>query len=280
LSAIRIPSSVEVLCEKSFSACGRLSSVICEPGSKLSRIEPSAFSGGIALSAICIPSSTEVLGERCFSGCDALSRLSFEAGSRPLRIERFAFDGCSSLSSVVFPPQLVPLDVSAFTGANIDDMSIDGDNSSFDISGDFLFDLRDSSSLLFYFGIKSDVMIPNSAESLHSACFGQRTSVCNVTFEFGSKVSRIGDSAFCRCPTLVSIAIPACAEVIGLKCFSDCPKLSVVTFESGSKVSQMGDSAFCGCISLSSLRVPPSLDAIGVECCCNYKNLPQIICGS
>jgi hypothetical protein len=45
LTSIIIPSSVEVLCKKCFCDCQSLTSVVFEQGSKLQRIEGSAFTG-------------------------------------------------------------------------------------------------------------------------------------------------------------------------------------------------------------------------------------------
>jgi hypothetical protein len=62
-----IPSSVEMLGECCFVRCGSLTSLTFESGSRLSRIESSAFRVA-GLIEIIVPSSVEVLAEECFAG--------------------------------------------------------------------------------------------------------------------------------------------------------------------------------------------------------------------
>jgi hypothetical protein len=162
----------------------------------------------------------------------------FESSSRPLRIEPFVFDACLSLLSLFIPPQLVLLDIHALTGTNLRLISVHDDNPSFHISGDFLTDAMGLFSILFYFGTESHVVIPNWAEFLYSGCFSRCQMVCNVNFESGSNVSRIGDSAFDKCFSLSSISIAASVEVIGRQCFRECSRLAIVTFESEKPNSQ------------------------------------------
>jgi hypothetical protein len=76
LIEIVIPSSVEMLCENCFLRCGSLTSVIFEPGSRLSRIEKATFSE-TGLIEIVIPSSVEILCECCFLRCGSLTSLVF-----------------------------------------------------------------------------------------------------------------------------------------------------------------------------------------------------------
>jgi hypothetical protein len=60
-----------------------------------------------------------------------------------------------------------------------------------------------------------------------------------VTFESGSKLSRIESFAFWHCPSLSSICIPSSVEVLCGNCFFQCGEGLRVTFESGSKLSSV-----------------------------------------
>jgi hypothetical protein len=55
-----IPRSVEILCDGSLCRRGALSGVTCEGGSKLLRIDKSAFSECQSLASICLTSSVEL----------------------------------------------------------------------------------------------------------------------------------------------------------------------------------------------------------------------------
>jgi hypothetical protein len=66
--SIVLPSSVVVLGESSFRECNSIESVFLENGSRLRRIEESAFSG-TGLGMIVIPCSVHDLGEWCLADC-------------------------------------------------------------------------------------------------------------------------------------------------------------------------------------------------------------------
>jgi hypothetical protein len=110
--SIVIPSSVVVLGEWSFSWCKSLESVTFESGSRLERIEESAFYC-TGLKSIEIPSPVVVLGKESFSWCMSLESVTFESGSRLERIEESAF--CpSGLKFIEIPDSVTFIDGSAF----------------------------------------------------------------------------------------------------------------------------------------------------------------------
>jgi hypothetical protein len=99
-----IPSPIELMTRERISDCGRLECAIFEQGSKLVRIDESAFRGS-ELQAIVIPCSVEILGPSCFCWCKSLISVTFESKSRLVRIEEFAFCG-SGLRNIVIPPSV------------------------------------------------------------------------------------------------------------------------------------------------------------------------------
>jgi hypothetical protein len=70
LKSVIVPSSIEALCKLSVHESGSIESVMSKAGSKLQRIEESAFYSG-GLKSIVIQSSIEVLCESCFSNCQS-----------------------------------------------------------------------------------------------------------------------------------------------------------------------------------------------------------------
>jgi hypothetical protein len=89
-------------------------------------------------------------------------------------------------------------------------------------------------------------------------CFHECKSLCEVTFESGSKLKEIGKGAFYMCG-IKSIGIPSNVEVIGAKCFYHCESLCEVTFESGSKLKEIGGNAFSEC-RIKSIGIPSNVD--------------------
>jgi hypothetical protein len=88
-------------------------------------------------------------------------------------------------------------------------------------------------------------------------------SLSSVTFESGSRLSRIEMEAFKR-TDLVEITLPASVEVLGEKSFSDCGLLSSIRFESQSGSREVGRNAFSG--------VPIRTKFRTKKCCLSWIN--------
>jgi hypothetical protein len=106
-------------------------------------------------------------------------------------------------------------------------------------------------------------------------CFSECKSLSTVTFESGSQLSSIAESAFWYCSSLSSIFIPSSVEMLGKYCFQGCDSLSTVTFESGSQLSSIAEYAFRSCSSLSSFCIPPCLQELG-KGAIDVRNLREI----
>jgi hypothetical protein len=81
-----------------------------------------------------------------------------------------------------------------------------------------------------------------------------------VTFESGSRLERIQESAFYE-SVLKSILIPSSVVVLGERSFYGCESLESVTFESGSRLERIGESAFHG-NGLRSILIPAGVTFI------------------
>jgi hypothetical protein len=82
-----------------------------------------------------------------------------------------------------------------------------------------------------------------------------------VTFESGSRLERIEESAF-QWSGLKSILIPSSVVVLGKSSFSWCKSLESVTFESGSRLELIEESAFQWS-GLKSILIPSSVVVLG-----------------
>jgi hypothetical protein len=103
--------------------------------------------------------------------------------------------------------------------------------------------------------------IPATLESFGPRCFSH-SSFYQFTFEYGSKLREIGESAFENCDCLKAIRIPDGVEEIPKLCFSDCSWLSDLSFAAGSKLRRIGEAAFSGCIRLQIVPLPGGLDCL------------------
>jgi hypothetical protein len=106
LSVIRIPASVQKICDECFSDCHYLWGVTFESGSNLSFVGDAAFQACASISSIIIPSSVEVLGRSCFRGCESLSSVTFESGSKLVFLGDDAFFACAEELSIWAPSSL------------------------------------------------------------------------------------------------------------------------------------------------------------------------------
>jgi hypothetical protein len=273
---VTIAQTIETLCDSCFAGCHTLSSVIFEPGSRLSRIENEAFRGCTVLASICIPSSVETLGGSCFWGCRSLSTLTFESDSRLLFIGPEAFWGCFSLLAICLPSRLRELDSMALVDSNLRQISIADGNCHFTVFGPFLMDF-DCISILHSFGTEPEVTIGRGVKQLGSCSFARSLRISSVIFETGSALASIGATAFMK-SSLLSICIPSSVGALGALCFSECRSLSTVTFEAGSKFRRVGSGTFRGCSTLSSKSLANGLSSdatlfwlsqlnVGLDCC-------------
>jgi hypothetical protein len=110
--SVVIPSSIVILGKSCFQWSKALKCVHFQSGSRLERIEESAF-GSSGLNSIVIPSSVLVLGRRSFQYCESLGSVIFESGSRLQRMEEFAFSR-SRIASIVIPSSVVVLGKEVF----------------------------------------------------------------------------------------------------------------------------------------------------------------------
>jgi hypothetical protein len=123
------------------------------------------------------------------------------------------------------------------------------------------------------------VMIPADVCEIGEKCFHLCGSLCEVTFETGSKLQRIEKSAFSQ-TDLKKMTIPSSVEVIGESCFHSCVSLSEVTFEgkfshtvsdsqvtfeTGSKLQRIEELAFWQ-TGLKKMTIPSSVEVIGENC--------------
>jgi hypothetical protein len=276
LRSIVVPSSVVVLGKESFHGCRSLESVTFESGSRLERIERSAFSGTVIFSnklkSVLIPSSVVVLGKRSFGQCKSLESVTFESGSRLERIEKRAFQG-SGLRSILIPSSVVVLGKESFHWCKSLESVIFESVSRLE---------RIEESAFFASELRS-IVIPASVAFLGASAFAAKSlnsiSVSRDNQYFRIRESFLEDicgSIICRYfGSCRSIVVPSSAVVLGEGCFSECKSLESATFESGPRLERIEASAFAKS-GLKSILIPSSVVVLGGESFNECKSLESV----
>ena len=113
--------------------------------------------------------------------------------------------------------------------------------------------------LIKYRGKGGNVTIPDGVTSIGNSAFSRCESLVSVAIPDG--VTSIGGSAFSWCKSLTSVTIPDSVTSIGNYAFSDCTSLTSVTMPDS--VTSIGGLAFSWCKSLTSVIIPDSVTSIG-----------------
>jgi hypothetical protein len=130
--------------------------------------------------------------------------------------------------------------------SSFEEIEIEAGNTNCLSSSDSLIALN-RTTLMGHFGLTENVIVCRDYDTLSSFSFTGCQRMLTVSFECGSKISRVENGISSQCHALKSICIPAGVEIFGESCFSDCSSLSQVTFESSSKLTEMGWQAFSKC---------------------------------
>jgi hypothetical protein len=134
------------------------------------------------------------------------------------RIEESAFYE-SGLKWIEIPSMVDFVCGSAFCARSLRSISVLADNQHFRIRGSFLEDV-DCCTICRHFGSWSSIKIPSSVVVLGRCCFCACKSLESVTFESGSRLERIEESAFARSSSK-SIRLPPSVTFIGRSAFVD-----------------------------------------------------------
>ncbi|MDE5755147.1 MAG: leucine-rich repeat domain-containing protein, partial [Oscillospiraceae bacterium] len=239
-----IPDTIEglpvtIIGENAFSFCRSLTAVII-PNSVTS-IEYSAFRSCFALKSIIIPNNVTSIGNSAFDDCHNLTSITIP--DSVTSIGDWAFCNCSSLTSITIPDSVTSIGNSAFSScSSLTAIHVDSENQYYmDVDG-ILFS-KNQTVLVKYPVGKTD-----------------------QSYSIPGSVTIIGDSAFERCSSLISITIPDSVTSIGSWAFYECSALTSITIPDS--VISIGDSAFDSCSSLTSVTIPDSVKNIGSYAFC------------
>jgi hypothetical protein len=208
---------------------------------------------------ICIPTSVKTIWADWITQDACLRTVSFEHNSRLLGIERTAF-GAMPIVSMCVPAATEKLYEWSVQSWLLQDIWFERGSKLSRIECAAFARCQSLTS------IRLPASLVSLGHRVGAECFGRCDSLSSVTFEPGSRLSRIEASAFHCCPSLLWICLPSSLEVLSRWCFADCSSLQSVTFESHSQLSNLADSTFRRCFSLSSMQIPSSVETHGPKC--------------
>jgi hypothetical protein len=191
--------------------------------------------------AVIIPSFIEIIGSSCFEMIDSLEKVTFGENSQLRRIGKKAF-AYSSLRKLMIPKSVEFIHGLAFLRTRLSSILLEPGCDRFSIHDGFAEDLL-TGSLAFYFGNARKIVVSKSILEIANFCFAMCKTIEEVTFEAGSSLTRIGNSAFAE-SSIRSILIPKSVEFIGAFCFHRCRSLRTIEVERPSSLIQIEDSAF------------------------------------
>lgn len=283
IKEINIPETVEIIGKSAFCYCDALSKANIP--TKIKEMGSYVFYYCTSLQEdIIIPPTIESIGDYIFEGsaiqsvtfkkgetpisitycmfrnCKSLSSVNFETGCLIQELESGCFAECTALSEITIPAEVSEIVSSAFRDCtSLKSVTFETGSKLTTIDG--YFNISQYSGVSFSGAFKgctslSSITIPASVETIAEGAFYDCTSLKEVKFEEGSKLSEIGGrasyndydynnhagkkwftaGAFENCKALTSITIPKGVMVIKPATFNNCSSLSEINFEKGSKL--------------------------------------------
>ena len=286
LETLVLPDSVLSIGEGAFGANGSLVDFVLPPN--LVSIGYSAFTYAKLSSTLVLPSTLTTIGDYAFNSASGIDVLIIEIGSQLTSIGFHAFSG-DNFTSISLPASVSSIDPAAFYGSGkLAEILVDQNNAFYSSTDGALFN-KDGTVLIQYpagnpasnYTVPSgvltigtsafssstltDILLPNTLLHIDNKAFSGLPYLVNVTFEAGSQLESIGESAFYNATSLSGITIPSSVQVIGQTAFYNAANMTYFTFETGSQLTTIGYQAFAGKDKLKSIWIPESVTSMGEE---------------
>lgn len=269
LRFISFGKNLEIICDAAFGYCSLLESIVFASNSRLREIKGpeipeshdssylgdmlyslhGAFSNCDKLESISFPSSLEIIGISAFQHCSSLKKVSFEDNSQLKKIDgraafsvgaklgelyasdfngysRGAFKGCSSLNEITLPNSIEEIGGSAFQSTAISELNWQD-----------LTHLTTIGELAFAYSKITSVFIPSNLESLGEGAFLNCTQLSSLSFNKGSKITKLGRFCFGTnntCSSLEQAILPA--SITSLGCTFSHRIMTSISFEQNSQL--------------------------------------------
>lgn len=216
---------------------------------QVTQIGEEAFRHNNYIETVTLPNSILVINSNAFESCAELSQINF--GNQLRTIADSAFSG-TNLQNVTIPDSVTAIGKQAF-GDCVNLETVKLPNGLTKISDELFRDCRNLTS------VEAPSSITKIGESAFSGC-GELTS-----FPFSSltNLQTISDFSFHSCAKLENITIPSSVTTIEQSAFFGCDKLTEISIPN--KVTALGARAFGSCVYLKTVKFSSSLTNIGNE---------------
>lgn len=265
LSSVSIPSTMQTIRDESFMNCKALTQV--ELPDSVTSLGKSSFEGCSNLREVSYSENLTVIDNKAFK--DATKLISNVFPETLTKIGSSAFENCKGFGNLTIPENVTDIGGKAFAncpGINI----LKIDSNKITTCGDGIFDECLLREVQFPEGIDtipahlfaqsnftplSVMTIPNTVTTIGDYAFAgtntNQVNVLTIQFEEGTKLTKIGTSAFAYCTALTEFDIPETTEEIGANAFANCNKISSIVIPEN--VTKIGTGAFSGCSILSEI---------------------------
>ena len=202
-----------------------------------------AFAGRTKITAVTIPVWVSNIGASAFEGCTGLKQILFEGfRSDNLTIGASAFALCSGVTTITFEGN---------GGAGLDTGKVTIGEKAF-----FVNNSKTSDTSLTTVVIGEGVNIA----SVGKRAFAQQFKLREMNIAETVVIEEIGDYAFEKCKSLVTIDIPASVTDIGQYAFAQCESLAAVNFRTeGATSLEIANYAFQNCTKMGQILLPDHL---------------------
>lgn len=258
-----IPSTVTRIGELAYYRASYLESVTFEAPVHVTEIDKFTFAW-TGLTRFVFPAEIEVVRESAFGQCESLREIIWPEDSHLRVLEQSAFsmvpsdarklpEHKKSYLDICLPASLESIGSACFHHLKPLGVVSFAPNSRISVIEEYTFQLS----------CVKKITIPSSVEIIKSFAFSD-TSVEEVMFEYPSKVTEFGTSAF-QNTSLKAIEIPASVRSIGVTCFGGCERLRSITFAENSQLANLGLLAF-SIAKIPTLVIPSELEVLGKSC--------------
>ncbi|MCH5163875.1 MAG: leucine-rich repeat protein [Clostridiales bacterium] len=261
-----IAASVTSIGDYAFGNDGYLETVEFAIGSKLTSIGAYAFADCSALKDLAVPTGVSTIDGGAFRGVGSFSL----DGNNNFRSENgflLSSDGKEALAfsggvEEVVVPEGVEVLVDGLFASNNTLTKITLPSTLKIISAHAFTEMHHLEEITIPAGVTEigQAAFENCGTWYDSSDYTNKGGLKTVTFEKGSKLTKLGDFAFQGCTALESINLPEGITAIGEQTFYRCSLLADISLPSS--VTYFGPWAFRGCSALKSFNIPSALTTI------------------
>lgn len=305
LQSVTIPKSATLIDYGAFGGCSGLTSITVEEGNGVYHsdgnclIETESKTLVVGCKNSVIPSDGSVTGIRltAFSGCRTVTHMVIPEGVTSIATD--AFFGCEAMTRIDLPSTLTDISEYAFESCTaLTEIHYAGTQAQWDaiekqenwdfdcgeytvFCGELAFALNEDGKGYTVTGLGTctgtNIVIPSTYNDLPVTAIGEKAfykcdTAVSVTIPNG--LTRIGEEAFSLCTRLTEIVIPDSVTDLGWSAFCYCDSLSRVVIGNG--VPYIDSYTFYECFALSELTIGSNVTEIGYSAFENCAALTSI----